>query len=51
MNTKKDEKREMFAAMAMQGLLSQYKLNAPIDQQIVARLSVELADELLTQLK
>ena len=42
--------REHFAAMAMQGLLSQYNLKQPTDQLIICQLSVELADALLDEL-
>lgn len=44
-------KREYFAAMAIQGLLTKYSLSNPGDQEIVAKLSVELSDELLKQLE
>lgn len=40
-------KREYFAGIAMQGLISKYKLNTPEDQNIIGRLSVEIAEELL----
>ena len=44
-------KREYFAGVAMQGLLSQYNLSKPEDQEIVCKMSVQLADELLNQLE
>jgi hypothetical protein len=44
-------KREYIAAMAMQGLLSQYNLKQSSDQNIIAQLSVELADALLDELE
>ena len=43
-------KREYFASMAMQGLITKYNLKTPEDQQIIAQLSIELADSLITEL-
>lgn len=43
-------KREEIAAMLLQGFISKYTFNKPEDQDIVCKLSVQLADELLKQL-
>ena len=40
-----------YAGLAMQGLLSKYKLNEPADQQIICKLSVEMAQTLVSVLK
>ena len=42
-------KREYFIAMAFQGLLTKYNLKTPEDQEIVAKLSIELADTLIRE--
>ena len=39
-----------YAGLAMQGLLSKYKLNEPADQEIVCKLSVEVAETLVRAL-
>lgn len=44
-------KREYFAGLAMQGLLTKYTIKTPSDQSIITKLSIELADELLSELK
>lgn len=43
-------KREYFAGIAMNGILSKYTLSTPEDQFLIAKLSVELADEILEHL-
>jgi hypothetical protein len=42
-------KRELFAAMAMQGLIADHENNAPHD--VFAEVSVEMADALLKELE
>lgn len=44
-------KREYFTASIIQGLVSKYHLNNASDQTIIAKMAVELADELLLQLE
>jgi len=43
-------KREQFAIMAMQGLLTKYKLDSPEDQKTIAQMSIDLADTLIQEL-
>jgi hypothetical protein len=43
-------KREYYAGLAMQGLISKYTLKDHEDQKIVCQLSVELAETLITEL-
>lgn len=43
-------KREYFIAMAFQGLLTKYNLKTPADQEVVAKLSIELTDTLINEL-
>lgn len=43
-------KREHFASIALQGLLTKYSLNKPEDQQLVCQMAVELADSLIVEL-
>jgi hypothetical protein len=42
--------REHFAGQIMAALCSKYNLKTPGDQQILAQLSVELAESLITEL-
>lgn len=44
-------KREEIAAMVLQSLIAKYTIKEQEDQRIIAKLSVQLADELLNQLK
>ena len=44
-------KREYFTAAALTGILQRVRLDAPSDQIVVAKLSVEIADETLKQLE
>jgi hypothetical protein len=43
-------KREYFAAIALQGLLTKYTLNNPEDQQIICKMAAELSNELINSL-
>jgi hypothetical protein len=43
-------KREYFATMAMQGLLAKYNLKTPEDQEIIAKISIQLADTFISEL-
>lgn len=44
-------KREEIAVMVLQSLIAKYTIKEQEDQRIIAKLSVQLADELLNQLK
>ena len=43
-------KREHFAVMALQGLVSKYTMNDPEDQKTICKMAVELSDSLIKQL-
>lgn len=43
-------KREYFAALALQGLLTKYSLNTPSDQKVICQMAVELSDSLINEL-
>lgn len=43
-------KREYFAAMILQGLVSKYNMNAPQDQATLSQMAVELTDEFIKHL-
>lgn len=40
---------DQYACAALSGLLAQYKLNAPSDQETVVQLSLEIANEARVQ--
>lgn len=43
-------KREYFAAIILQGLVSKYTMNNPEDQFTISKMSCELADEFIKHL-
>lgn len=43
-------KREYFAAMILQGLVSKYTMNKPDDQFTISKMACELADEFIKHL-
>lgn len=43
-------KREYFASMFLQGLISKYSLQKPEDQDLVSKVAVELADTFIKAL-
>ena len=44
-------KREYFAIQILSGLASKYTLNSPTDQETLAKLSIEMAETFINELK
>lgn len=49
-NEKGLTKREYFASLVLQGLLTKYTLKTPEDQTIISKMAIELTDTFISEL-